>query len=473
MLERLGKYTITEVLGRGAMGTVYKGFDPHIRRTVAIKTIRKELLENNEAISLLARFKNEAQAAGRLSHPGIIAVYEYAEEESLAFIVMEYVEGNGLDEYFKRGTRFVARDLISTMVQLLDALEFAHQQGVIHRDIKPSNLIVMVNGRLKVADFGIARIDTSELTQIGVIMGTPGYMAPEQYLDHGVDRRADIFASGVIFYQLLSGVKPFTGSSDLICHKICNENPPSPSQLNPDRGLAHFDVVVAKALAKNPDDRFQTAHAFREAILATHQAPVSLALSDETIIHETKPIPRSVDATSVSRPTMSSEPSAGSGPLGTTAYPPEWDALILKKVEQQLAQVVGPVARVMVKRAARATTDVERLYQLLAEDLANAQDRTTFLAKRGGMSSASSQTGGSPRTEKSTGPQQVEAEPLNLETIDRATRQLAVFIGPIAKVLAKKAAAKASGPRNFYLLLADNLANENEKQRFLESAGMR
>ena len=170
-VDRLGKYEVTEVLGKGAMGVVYKAFDPNIRRTVAIKTIRKELIEDDRGHSLLARFKNEAQAAGRLSHPGIVGVHEYGEEGELAYIAMEYVQGNSLREYFNRGTRFETRDAVSITAQLLDALAYAHEQGVWHRDIKPANLIIMTNGRLKIADFGIARIDSSNLTQIGAVMG--------------------------------------------------------------------------------------------------------------------------------------------------------------------------------------------------------------------------------------------------------------------------------------------------------------
>src|SRR6266545_1800360 len=180
--DRLGKYEITEVLGRGAMGVVYKGFDPGIRRIVAIKTIRRELIEGERpAAAMLARFRNEAQAAGKLAHPGIVAVYDYGEDASVAYIAMEYVEGNSLREYLGRGTRFAERDAVSVMSQLLEALEHAHERRVWHRDIKPANIIVMMNGRVKVADFGIARIEASDLTQTSAMLGSPGYMAPEQY----------------------------------------------------------------------------------------------------------------------------------------------------------------------------------------------------------------------------------------------------------------------------------------------------
>ena len=251
------------------MGVVYKGFDPHIRRTVALKTIRKELIDDDQAATLLARFQNEAQAAGRLSHPGIVGVYEWGEAGDLAFIAMEYVQGNSLREYFNRGTRFEARDAVSIMAQLLDALHYAHEQGVWHRDIKPANLIIMNNGKLKIADFGIARIDTSNLTQAGAVMGTPGYMAPEQYSGDTVDWRADIFSAGVVLYQLLTGVRPFIGNPEALAYKICHEQPALPSEADPGRCTTQFDAVATKALAKPPEARYQTALAFREALLAS------------------------------------------------------------------------------------------------------------------------------------------------------------------------------------------------------------
>jgi serine/threonine-protein kinase len=173
--QRLGKYLVTDVLGKAEMGVVYKAYDPDIQRTVAIKTIRRELVEDDDrAGMLLARFKNEARAAGRLSHPGILAVYDYGEAADVAFIAMEFVEGNSLRAHFSRNTQFEERDVVSLMAQLLDALQHAHEQGVWHRDVKPANIIIMNNGKLKVADFGIARIASSSLTQVGAVMGSSG-----------------------------------------------------------------------------------------------------------------------------------------------------------------------------------------------------------------------------------------------------------------------------------------------------------
>jgi predicted Ser/Thr protein kinase len=301
--SHLGKYEITDVLGTGAMGVVYKGFDPGIHRTVAIKTIRRELLAGDRSASaMLARFRNEARAAGRLAHPGIVAVYDYGEDAEVAYIAMEYVEGNSLREYFGRGARFGERDAVSIMSQLLEALEHAHERRVWHRDIKPANLIVMMNGRVKVADFGIARIEASELTQTGAVMGSPGYMAPEQYAAREIDHRADLFAAGVVFYQLLTNTKPFVGTQEQIAYAVCHTQAPKPSAVDPGHSWQRYDAILATALAKKPEERYQTADAFLAAILDAHAAPVSPAVSEETIITEILRPAGALDPSSPSRP---------------------------------------------------------------------------------------------------------------------------------------------------------------------------
>jgi predicted Ser/Thr protein kinase len=326
MLQRLGKYEITEVLGTGAMGVVYRGFDPGIRRTVAIKTIRRELIEGDgPAGRMLARFRNEAQAAGRLQHPGIVAVYDYGEDAEVAYIAMEYVEGNSLREYFSRGTRFTERDSISILSQLLEALAHAHERRVWHRDIKPANLIVMRSGRVKVADFGIARIEASELTQTGAVMGSPGYMAPEQYAASTIDQRADIFAAGVVCYQLLTNVKPFAGTAEQIAYAVCHTEVPKLSTVDPGHRWERYDAIVAKALAQRPEDRYQTAAAFHAALLEAHAAPVSPAVSEETIIAEILKPAAAVDPSSPPRAqTVPPGSGAASAPLRGPARRGAW-----------------------------------------------------------------------------------------------------------------------------------------------------
>ena len=160
--SHLGKYEIIDILGKGGMGTVYRAHDPSIDRTVALKTIRRELLDGGNGESMVDRFRNEARAAGRLNHPGIVAIYDFGEDQDVAYIAMEYVDGCGLGQFIKHHeARFPIADVVSIMIQLLEALEYVHQRGVIHRDIKAANLLITASGRLKITDFGIARIDAS------------------------------------------------------------------------------------------------------------------------------------------------------------------------------------------------------------------------------------------------------------------------------------------------------------------------
>jgi len=471
---QLGKYAISEVLGKGAMGVVYKGFDPHIRRVVALKTIRKDLVDEEQAATLLARFRNEAQAAGRLSHPGIVGVYEWGEADDVVFLAMEYVEGHSLREYFVRGTRFDDRDAVSVMVQLLDALQYAHEQGVWHRDIKPANLIVMRNGKLKIADFGIARIESSTLTQVGAIMGTPGYMAPEQYAGSAVDRRSDIFSAGVVMYQLVSGVRPFTGPAESIAYKVCHEEAAPPSAADSGRGAAHFDAVVMTAIAKDPQQRFPDARAFRDAVLAAYSEPASPALSEETILNEPR---RAVAQSDPSHPSQPSRPPRPSQPPASnpgqpatqTAPPPGWDAATLRQIEQQLMRLLGPVGKVLVRRGATQTTDIDELYRILAESLPSPDDRSSFLAARprSAMTEAARNSGAGTAVGAAAG----AGAQLTPEAIEQATRRLAADLGPIAKLAAKKAAAQAGSLRHFHHLLAENLADAGERNRFLRDVG--
>jgi len=271
-MSRIGKYEIRRELGRGAMGVVYEGFDPMIKRIVALKTIRADQLVGEQAETMIARFRREAQAAGRLSHPNIVSIYEIGEDEGVWYIAMEFIRGRELKSYFEANERFTPADIVRVMTKILDALGYSHRLGVIHRDIKPANVILLEDGGVKVADFGIAHIESSNMTQAGTVLGTPSYMSPEQIMGLPVDGRSDLFSAGVILYQFLTGERPFSGSATATMHKVLEEDPLPPSRFNVQVPGA-MDAVVRKALAKRPDERYQTADEFAAALRGATERP--------------------------------------------------------------------------------------------------------------------------------------------------------------------------------------------------------
>ncbi len=280
--NKIGKYDVIDSLGQGAMGIVYKGFDPLIQRYVALKTIQPGFLGPQDEESSI-RFQREAQAAGNLSHPNIVAIFEYGEDAGRAFIAMEYVEGRTLGDLFKENHRFALKDIHSILTSVLSALAYSHNMGVIHRDIKPGNIMLDKTGTVKVMDFGVARIQSSDMTLTGTILGTPGYMSPEQLMGEPVDPRSDLYSTGIVLYELLTGERAFTGATfSSVIYKVFNNDLSPPSRLKPTMPGA-LDSVIEKACAKKPDKRFQSANAFATALNdALAQGVVSEKTIDET-----------------------------------------------------------------------------------------------------------------------------------------------------------------------------------------------
>ncbi len=263
--ERIGKYEVKGILGKGAAGTVYRGFDTGIQRPVALKVVAKESLEPQDREHVLQRFRQEAQAVGRLTHPRIAAIYDFIETDELACIVMELVNGKSLAAHLKEVRRYEFQDTWEIVRQVLDGLAYTHGQGVVHRDLKPANILINDDGRIKITDFGVARLDTSRITQLGDVVGTPHYMAPEQCSGLPVTAATDLYQVGVILFELLTGNKPFTGSNVEILRRVTLDRPADPSTLN-HRISWELDWVVQKALAKEPAERFGSAREFSEAL---------------------------------------------------------------------------------------------------------------------------------------------------------------------------------------------------------------
>ncbi len=259
-ITNLGRYQILGTLGKGAMGHVYKGVDPAINRPVALKTIRLDFVNDPEEMEeLKERLFREAQAAGKLSHPNIVTIYDVGSEGHLQYIAMEYLEGRTLEDMIKKKVKFNYKIIAQMIMQICSALDYAHERGIVHRDIKPANLMVLSNYQVKVMDYGIARVDSNSMTKTGIAMGTPNYISPEQLEGKTVDKRADLFSLGVVMYEMLLGRRPFKGENiTSLIYAILNHDPEKPSTINPQIPLL-FDHIVGRSLAKKADERYQKA----------------------------------------------------------------------------------------------------------------------------------------------------------------------------------------------------------------------
>lgn len=311
-LKKLGRYELIRVLGKGAMGIVYEGRDPNLDRRVAIKTVKVENLSEEAAAEYEHRFRTEARSAARLQHPNIVSVYDSDRDGDIAFLVMEYIQGDDLKHHLDRGVRYSLEQSLKMIRDLLSALDYAHKQGIVHRDIKPANLLIEPGGRVKLTDFGVARIqDSGDATRTqGSMVGTLKYMSPEQVQGQKIDARADLFSVGVVLYQLLTDKRPFDGDNDFsIIHQIIGHHPPPPSSFNA-RLPAALDAVVARSLAKNRDERFASARDFAVAL----QAAIRRA-EDPTVVPPANP------ARSADEPTGSHTPHTvpGTVPGGITS----------------------------------------------------------------------------------------------------------------------------------------------------------
>ena len=274
--KKLGRYEIVGELGKGAMGVVYCARDPLLDRTVAIKTVNMELAQD-EMAEYEARFYQEAKAAGGLNHPNIVIIYDIGKSEKIAYMAMELLQGKELKTLLSSGQALPAAFAVDVAAQMAEGLAYAHEHGIVHRDIKPANIMIVRGELVKITDFGIARMRTANVqTQVGIVLGSPRYMSPEQVAGKRAEPRSDLFSVGVILYEMLTGKPPFNGEDvTSVMFQILNFVPPPPSSLNPEVPEM-LDFIVAKAIAKAPADRYgntrELAHDLRDCQRRIHAA---------------------------------------------------------------------------------------------------------------------------------------------------------------------------------------------------------
>ncbi len=442
MPATIGKYRVRTLLGEGAMGSVYLAHDPDIDREVAIKLIHPHLTRGEGSDTWRARFRQEARAAARCLHPNIVTVFELGEEQGRPYLVMEFVQGEELQYFIDIEHAFSLPEVGLIVGGILEGLQHAHEQGVVHRDIKPANVILLDSGGVKIADFGVARLDQNTLTQAGNMVGTPYYMAPEGWDGARIGPQGDVYSTGIILLELLTGSK-------LRPEQVLSEGIDGflDEAFARERGAEvppRLRRIVARALRPRPEERFASAAEFARALATCERS------RDDGTAAE------SLSRTIVSR-RRETPPPGGAGPASETGT---LTTEMKQRLERSLASHVGPMASLLVERALREADTLEALGQRLLDDIPDEDDRAEFrrwyrrwAGQQGTLDATAGGQGG---------------VRLDEDELERLCGIYAHYVGPLARNLVLRELKRAPSLQGLHEALAGEIPDRAERAEFLD-----
>ncbi len=450
------------------MGVVYKGFDPDIERPVAIKMLHAHLIMNQDDDGLLARFRQEAQAAARCLHTNIVTVFDFGVIKNSPYMVMEYVDGIDLRSFLREGSVLTIKQIGDLVIQMLEALDYAHMKGVVHRDIKPANVLLLESGHVKVTDFGVAKLDTSELTNVGDVIGTPSYMSPEALRGDLVDGRSDLYSTGIVLMELIMGSRPQKVGTHWTREEI--DQVVAKSSVLPPQLDIGFGELLAKVVAAEPKDRFATGQEFAaqlKALISPNQVYVPELNDLAATVVQSK-----ITFSGKGGPATESRVSSRSG--SQIALSPEVSQIL----SQTLAPYLGPVASHMIRNAASSSASLQEMIDRLSQHIPHDAERRAFIntLNQTGIRAMPQETTGSGLSRITTigskGGTTLPAGSLTLsgETVQKLTQLLAHHVGPLASRIVKKSVANASSLDELYVQLAKSIPEEEERTQFIVKA---